>query len=108
MIAPSMIGDPALSARLAAIPDARRTALAGEADRLGQLLRDHVGLSAAAAPVSLAVDSTPAGVMVTVATRLGAAARPQRAAGPNARRASVASRRPPAHRIRRAAVAPTA
>jgi hypothetical protein len=97
MIAPSMVGDAALIARFAAIPGVLRTALAGEADRLGRMLRDQGGLAAAA--ISLAVDSTPDGVMVTVATRRVAAARPQRAVGPNAGRALRAPRRSHAHRF---------
>jgi hypothetical protein len=103
MIAPSMIGDAALIARFAAIPGVLRTALAGEADRLGRVLRDQVRLPGTAKAVSLAVDSTPDGVMVTMAARSVPAAGLQRAAGPNAGRASVAPRRAPVHRFPRAA-----
>jgi hypothetical protein len=105
MIAPTMIGDAALLARFAAIPGVLRTALAGEADRLGRLLRDQVVLRAAGQPVSLAVESTADGVVVTMATPSVAAARPQRATGPNAGRALVAPRSAPAHRFPRAAAA---
>jgi hypothetical protein len=106
MIAPKMIGDAALIARFAAIPAALRAALAGEADRLGRVLRDHVTRPAAAEPVSFVVDSTANGVTLTVATRPGPAARPQRATRPTPGRTWLEPRGPRSHRPRPATGAP--
>jgi hypothetical protein len=100
MIAPAMIGDKALITRFAALPGQLRTTLTGEAYRLGRVLRDQVGPSAA---VSLAVDSTPDGVIVTMATRSVSIAGPERAAGPKSGRGVGAPRRSLAHRFPRAA-----
>ena len=76
MIAPKIMGEAALLARFAAIPVALRTALAGEADRLGRVLRDETARRSAGGPVSFAVLHTNDGVTLTL-TRRPARARPQ-------------------------------
>jgi hypothetical protein len=100
MIAPKMIGDAALIARFGAIPAALRAALAGEADRLGRMLRDQVARPAGGEPVLLVVDSTADGVTLTITRRRGPAAHSQGVAGPKAVRTWIAPRRPRSHRSR--------
>jgi len=89
MIGPTMKGDAALAARLAAIPAALRAALAGEADRLGRRMRDRVAQPAAGGRVSIAVESTADGVTLTM-RRSDPAGNPAMRRGP--RPASVARR----------------
>jgi len=95
MIAPTIIGDAALAARLAAIPAGLRAALAGEADRLGRMLRDRAVRSAAGGSLSIAVESTAAGVMLTMARRSDPAGnpglRPGRRPGPAAPRSRLSA-----------------
>jgi len=98
MIAPKMIGDTALVARFAAIPAALRAALAGEADRLGRMLRDQVAHPAAGEPVSLGVTGTEDGVTLTITRRRGATGQSRHAAGPQAGRRWVAPRSSRSHR----------
>jgi hypothetical protein len=103
MIAPKVIGDAALAARIAAIPAALRAALAGEADRLGRALSNRAAPRAAGGRVSIAVESTAEDVTLTM-RRSDPAGNPGTRRGP--RPAPVARRSPRSRRTTGAHVEP--